>query len=306
MPDRTRCLLQPVAGRATENNMHLTDFFTKKSRVFSIIVGFVLIGIVGYVDYITGRDVSFAIFYLVPIAYITWYTGRPTGTMASLASALTWFFDEYTGTDLSLHPTIPYWNAAGMLGFFLAVTYILAELKDALRKEKEMSGRDHLTGAANSGAFSEAVSVEIKRLEKFGHPFSVAYFDIDDLKKVNNALGRSTGDELLRQVVRAIGGSVRKVDTIARMGGDEFAILLPETNCDYAAATIGKVRENLLLAMSMHDWPVTFSIGVVTFVTPPGSVDDIMKRVDVVMHGMKDAGKNEIRHETVVRENPAS
>lgn len=282
--------------------MHLTGFFKKKSRILSIIAGFILIGIVGYVDYVTGRDVSFAIFYLAPIAYITWYTGRLTGIMASAASALTWFFDEYTGTDLSLHPTIPYWNAAGMLGFFLAVTYILAELKDAVRKEKEMSGRDHLTGAANSVSFNEAANVEISRATRYGHPFSVAYFDIDYFKKINHALGRSTGDELLCQVVATIRGAIRKVDTVARMGGDEFAILLPETNSGHAEAAVAKVRENLMQTMRAHHWPVTFSIGVVTFTTPPVSVDELMKRVDAVMHGVKDGGKNEIRHETADRE----
>ena len=110
--------------------MNLTGFFKKKSRRFSIVIGFILIGIVGYVDYVTGREVSFAIFYLIPIGLITWYTGRQPGVLASVASALTWFFDEYTGTDLTQYPAVPYWNAAGMLGFFLVVTYLLAELKD--------------------------------------------------------------------------------------------------------------------------------------------------------------------------------
>jgi Domain of unknown function (DUF4118) len=115
----------------------LTRFFAKKSRLFSIVLGFVLIGLVGYIDYVTGRDVSFAIFYLIPICYITWYTGRQPGILASIASAMTWFFDEYPGTDFSLHPLAPYWNAAGILGFFLVVTYLLGELKEVLEKEKE-------------------------------------------------------------------------------------------------------------------------------------------------------------------------
>ena len=117
--------------------MNLTDFFSKKSRLFSIIIGIILIGLVGYVDYVTGRDVSFAIFYLIPIGYITWFIGRQPGILASIASAMTWFFDEYTGTDLTTYPVIPYWNAAGMLGFFLVVTYLLAELKVVLEKEKK-------------------------------------------------------------------------------------------------------------------------------------------------------------------------
>ena len=116
--------------------MKLTDFFAKKTRLFSIVLGFVLVGIVGIVDYLTGREFSFAIFYLIPIAFITWFTGRVPGILAAVASALTWFFDEYTGTDLAAYPAVPFWNAAVILGFFLVVSYILAELKDVLDKEQ--------------------------------------------------------------------------------------------------------------------------------------------------------------------------
>jgi diguanylate cyclase (GGDEF)-like protein len=279
--------------------MRLKGFFKKKSRRFSIILGFILIAIVGYVDYVTGREVSFAIFYLIPIGLITWYTGRQPGVLASVASALTWFFDEYTGTDLSRYPAVPYWNAVGMLGFFLVVTYILAELKDAMRKEKKMARTDYLTGAENIGSFTEMVNDEIRRAERYGHPFSVAYFDLDNFKNINVTLGRSTGDDLLRRVVKTIKSATRKTDIVARLGGDEFAILMPETNCEHADAAVAKVQESLLKAMQMNNWPVTFSIGVVTFVTPPESVDALMRAVDAVMHSVMLGGKNEIRHEVV-------
>lgn len=281
--------------------MNLAGFFKKKSRRFSLILGFILIGIVGYVDYATGREVSFAIFYLLPIGLITWYTGRQPGVLASVASALTWFFDEYTGTDLSRYPAVPYWNAVGMLGFFLVVTYILAELKDAMEKEKKSARTDYLTGAENIGSFSEVVNDEIRRAEGYGHPFSVAYFDIDDFKNINVTLGRSTGDELLRQVVKTIKSATRKTDIVARLGGDEFAILMPETSRAHADAAVAKVQESLLHTMQMNNWPVTFSIGVVTFVNPPESVDALLGTVDTVMHGAKLGGKNEIRHEVVVK-----
>lgn len=279
--------------------MNLTGFFKKKSRRFSIILGFILIAIVGYVDYVTGREVSFAIFYLIPIGLITWYTGRQPGVLASVASALTWFFDEYTGTDLSQYPAVPYWNAAGMLGFFLVVTYILAELKDAMRKEKKMARTDYLTGAENIGSFTEMVNDEIRRAERYGHPFSVAYFDLDNFKNINVTMGRSTGDELLSLVVKTIKSATRKADIVARLGGDEFAILMPETNCEHADAAVAKVQGNLLKTMQMNNCPVTFSIGVVTFVTPPESVDALLGTVDAVMHSVMLGGKNEIRHEVV-------
>jgi diguanylate cyclase (GGDEF)-like protein len=286
--------------------MNLTGFFKKKSRLLSIILSFALIGIVGYVDYVTGREISFAIFYLIPIGYITWYTGRQPGILASIVSALTWFFDEYTGTDLAVYPAIPYWNAAGMLGFFLVITYLLSELKEALQKDKKMAGMDYLTGAENIRSFTEMINFEIGRGGGSGHPFSVAYIDIDNLKKVNETMGRSIGDELLCLVVKTIKNSIRKTDTITRLGGDEFVILLPETKCAHADAVVAKVQGNLQQTMLMNSWPVTFSIAVVTFVTPPESVDGLIRTVDAVMHNAKYGNKNEIRHEVVDKESAAA
>lgn len=277
--------------------MNLSSFFAKKSRLWSILIGFILIGIVGYVDYVTGRDISFAVFYLLPIAFITWATGRVPGILAAIASAMTWFFDEYTGIDLSAYPAIPYWNAAGMLGFFLVVSYILAELKEVLEKERKMARMDFLTGADNSRAFAEAAASAISRGQRHGHPFSVAYFDLDNFKKVNDALGHSVGDELLRRVVKTIRNGTMDTDTVARLGGDEFAILLPDTAYEGAQETISKVQKNLLQAMQLNGWPVTFSIGVVTFNTPPASIDALISRVDAVMQSVKSGGKNKVRHE---------
>jgi K+-sensing histidine kinase KdpD len=121
--------------------MHLIDFFEKKTRLGSFILGFILLGIIGYIDKVTGREISFAILYLIAICYITWFAGRLPGVLASIASALICFFDEYTGTELNEHPIIPYWNAGGMFGIFLVVTYLLSELKEVLRKKKE-NGRN--------------------------------------------------------------------------------------------------------------------------------------------------------------------
>jgi K+-sensing histidine kinase KdpD len=124
--------------------MNLKGFFEKKARLGSIILGSILLGIIGYIDKVTGREISFAVLYLIAICYITWFAGRLPGVMASIASALICFFDEYTGTELVEHPIIPYWNAGGMFGVFLIVTYLLSELKIVLSK-KQKNCRDHLS-----------------------------------------------------------------------------------------------------------------------------------------------------------------
>ncbi len=113
--------------------MRLNGFFEKKTRLASIILGSALVGIIGYIDSVTGREISYAVFYLIAVCYITWFAGRLPGVLASIASALICFFDEYTGTGLNEHPITPYWNAGGMLGIFLIVMYLLSEIKEVLR-----------------------------------------------------------------------------------------------------------------------------------------------------------------------------
>jgi len=112
---------------------HLKNFFEKKKRLWSIIFGFALVAIIGYIDTLTGREISYAVFYLIAICYITWFAGILPGILASIASALICFFDEYTGARVSEHPIFPYWNAGGMLGIYLIVLYLLSELKEILK-----------------------------------------------------------------------------------------------------------------------------------------------------------------------------
>ncbi len=114
----------------------LEAFFEKKARLGSIVLGSILLGIIGYIDTVTSREISYAVLYLVAICYITWFAGRLPGMLASIASALICFFDEYTCPELIEHTLIPYWNAAGMLGIFLVASYLLSELQKGLIKRK--------------------------------------------------------------------------------------------------------------------------------------------------------------------------
>jgi diguanylate cyclase (GGDEF)-like protein len=185
------------------------------------------------------------------------------------------------------------------LGFFLLVNYTVSSLKTSLERERDMARTDYLTRVANSRYFSEVASQEIKRAGRYQHPFTVAYLDIDDFKQVNDRWGHSTGDELLGLVAHTIRNNIRSTDAVARLGGDEFALLLPETGYDAAAVVVQKVYLSLLAAMGGKAWPVTFSIGVVTFRTPPDSVDGMLKVADAFMYSVKHSGKNRIKHREI-------
>jgi diguanylate cyclase (GGDEF)-like protein len=170
-------------------------------------------------------------------------------------------------------------------------------LKSTLAQEKEISRIDFLTGIPNRRSFIELANMEINRARRYQHPFTMVCIDLDNFKAVNDCFGHSTGDILLRLVAHTIQENIRVTDTVARLGGDEFAILLPETGRNVAEVIMQKVQKINLDIMRKHGWPVTLSIGVVTLVSPPSTVDEVLKTSDRLMYTAKDNGKNSIQYE---------
>jgi diguanylate cyclase (GGDEF)-like protein len=130
--------------------------------------------------------------------------------------------------------------------------------------------------------------------------------DLDNFKTVNDRFGHSTGDILLRFVAQTLQENIRVTDTVARLGGDEFAILLPETGRNVAEVIMQKIQKINLDIMRRHGWPVTLSIGVVSFTSPPSTVDETLRISDQLMYSAKNNGRNSIQYDVFgTREPPA-
>ena len=138
---------------------------------------------------------------------------------------------------------------------------------------------------------------EIGRAQRTQRPITFCYIDLDNFKSVNDTHGHETGDELLRHVVGALSAHVRPTDLLARVGGDEFAILLPETDYDQAHAVLKRLVAELRAEMNSNNWPVTGSIGAITYTSVPGSVDAMVRRADDLMYDAKKHGKNRLIHQ---------
>jgi diguanylate cyclase (GGDEF)-like protein/PAS domain S-box-containing protein len=169
-----------------------------------------------------------------------------------------------------------------------------AQLNQALERERELARTDVLTRLSNRRAFYEAAENERQRSLRHGHPLTLAYVDVDNFKKVNDTLGHATGDELLVTVADGLRQHLRASDTVGRLGGDEFAILLPETTAQGAESVVRKLSEVLLQEMKSRHWPVSFSIGVATFLHNPPSLDEMIRSADELMYTVKRDGKNKI------------
>lgn len=273
----------------------IIEYFGKQSKLFLITLGFLLLLLIGVLDYLTGTEISVVVFYLLPVALVTWYFGRWTGFLMSTVGAIIWYM-----ANLKMHYShsfVPYWNEFMRLAWFAIFVFILSAFKNAMEHEKKQARIDTLTGIGNTRFFYESANIEISRASRYKHSFTLAYMDVDNFKFVNDRFGHSSGDNLLRLLAETAKNNIRESDVIARLGGDEFAILMPETGYESAQIVISRVQKSLLDAMQMNGWPITFSIGVATFIRRPNSVDEIVKTTDELMYSVKNNGKNSTRHE---------
>lgn len=220
-----------------------------------------------------------------------WIGLRPKTILVSTGAFLIFFIAM---KKFYLRAPLPYYDTLFYSLAFIIFSYLVSSLGALLRREKELERIDALTGIPNRRAFYDLAGLEMSRNRRYKHPFTVAYLDIDNLKMVNYRLGYNTGDSLLQTVARTIKGNIREVDVVSRFGGDEFALLLPETNAESAQVVLSRLRIKLLDAMKSSQWPTTFSFGAATFVTPPSSIEDMVKKAGTLMYSAKNSGPNMI------------
>jgi diguanylate cyclase (GGDEF)-like protein len=258
-------------------------------------VAFVLVGLVTALDFVTGWELSFSIFYLAPISIVTWSIGRRAGLPLAVLSAFAWVAADLMAGREYTHLGIAYWNATSRLGFFVLAVLGLSTLKRALVYART----DPLTGLPNRRAFQEVLHAELTRARRYARALTVAYIDIDGFKRVNDRLGHDGGDDMLRKVARTMRESLRAPDVVARLGGDEFALMLPEADTSSALATLEKIHGALVAAVAASRPSIGFSIGAVTYLSPPDSEGGVMRHADQLMYQAKEGAGGPIRHEEV-------
>jgi len=270
---------------------------SKHSKRTVISSSVALLFLLCWLDYITG-DYSLIIFYLLPVSLTAWFVGKKTGIFFCFLSLL-----ARTTADFSLYPpeqrsSLHYWNIFIEFSFLLIMSVLFSILKNKLDSEKTLARIDPLTKAINRRSFFDLAELEISRAQRYGHPFTIVYIDLDNFKEINDQWGHSTGDRLLITVANTISSNIRSTDILARFGGDEFVVLLPETTGDSAQTTLEKVHRQLRQAMETHNWRVTFSIGAISYRRPPKNVEEAVRSADTLMYEVKRSGKNRLLHIT--------
>jgi diguanylate cyclase (GGDEF)-like protein len=197
-------------------------------------------------------------------------------------------------------------NDLELLRAFAASVARTNDLARAHQKVKDISVRDELTKVYNRRYFNDKIREEFDRASRFDHPLSLLMIDIDHFKKFNDTYGHQAGDAVLATVAKTLAEVVRGVDTVARFGGEEFAVILPETNGGKESAT--RIAERLRQAIEAKkvivrnngaeeiEVNVTISVGVATYKNGKeiASRHDLIGEADAALYQAKDNGRNQI------------
>ena len=269
-------------------------------RPVVLLLGLALIAAIALVDNISGPKLVLNVFYLLPVMLVAWVTASTMyGLVAALATFLIGPLETYLdGLHLYSLP-VALWNAGMRTAVFFIVLLLLAEVRLLVERLKAQSLTDELSGVANRRAFLAVAAREIDRSRRYHHELSLAYLDIDGFKAVNDRNGHAVGDRVLVALAGLARATARSVDTVARIGGDEFVILMPETDAGAALPLAERLREACSQAAGTGTALITCSIGLVTFEQAPKDVEELLTSADLLMYEAKAAGGDGVRHTCV-------
>jgi diguanylate cyclase (GGDEF)-like protein len=282
----------------------MISWIEKRSATQIQALSLALIVAVGLFDYATGLEIAFSIFYFLPLALVGWKVGPRYAAPLCALTAVVWLATDLAAGVEYESVMIPIWNTVTRLATFLLVTTLLGSLRDVARHEEDLARTDAMTGLLNWRGFHEVAEKELTASHERNEPLSVVYIDLDDFKKVNDELGHTMGDKVLVSVAGALDSQTRSSDGVARLGGDEFALLLPSTG----TSGVQEMLENLVhrVRAALIDVPsqVSFSAGAVTFLVPPRTIDELIKRSDALMYEAKRSAKGSYQQTTVGLDDP--
>ncbi|MDB5811417.1 MAG: diguanylate cyclase [Betaproteobacteria bacterium] len=261
-----------------------------------LIPAFTAFALVVAADYFTSYELSLGAFYVLIILAVSWFCGVWWGGLFAFST----MFAEIQIGLLAGNPfsdeAFFYISNGNRLFCYLLIAYLASTIRSLYEQAQSAARVDFVTGATNSTGFYEKVAVEMERHRRSRAPFSVAYVSCDYFKVINDGLGHREGDRVLRTVAQTLQANLRLTDIVARLGSDEFALILPQSAEAEALTVVKKLCGQLAGSMAKHEWPITFSVGVGVFTVVPPDVDRVIAFCDRLMRRVKALGKNKIIH----------
>ncbi|TSE38064.1 putative diguanylate cyclase YdaM [Tepidimonas fonticaldi] len=223
---------------------------------------------------------------------LAWVLGGTTDDPAVLATNR---MNAASATALAILVSILFWRHYARTELLQRALAESNRQLEAQRAELEaLATRDPLTGLLNRREFVRQAEHELARARRLGAPLTLIMLDLDHFKAINDRHGHAVGDEVLRQTARYMAGSTRQTDRVARFGGEEFVLLLPDTSAEQAWHLADKLREGLArVCIPTLGVPVTASLGVASVLgTESVTLEAVLHRADQAMYEAKRSGRN--------------
>lgn len=260
----------------------------------TLIVTLVTAGL-GCIDFMISSEISFSVFYLIPVTLAVFLSGRRLAFVFSVICALVWIAADISSGLKYSSWYVPVWNTLVRLIYFVFHSMLLSQLLLTIQTVEKTALYDALTKAANWRLFEQYTQQILLQAHRKPITITMAYIDLDHFKQVNDSFGHAVGDQVLMVIASAIQAEIRAQDLLARLGGDEFALVLLDAQFDDASNVLQRIRSAVDRHMYMNGWPITLSIGAMVFVRPAQTIEPMLKLVDDLMYDVKNNGKNNIK-----------
>lgn len=288
---------------------HQKLYKTTTYLVFLIIIAALVLAIFGTYRYHVILSVMLTIpmsLYIFGIAFFSWSKGNRSARFFLLGVTSGLIGTAITAlTVMSFIPFTRITYRANDFGIFIDVVLLSIALADRMRMTQEKkiiaekeAKTDILTGLFNRRAYYEISEMEYQKLLRHDRVLSVVMFDVDEFKKVNDTWGHNTGDIVLQHIAKLARETIREYDYAFRMGGDEFLLLLPETNEKQASIMSERLREKIEIEKIIDSrgkaFSVTASFGVVEYTQREMSMEALTRRADEALYQAKKSGRNQV------------
>jgi len=266
---------------------------------YLIIVYVILLSIILITDYSLPLGVAAGVPYVLPIL-VTIFSEKHSHTyyVSVTGAALTilgYFFSDKAGIFWMVIVN----RSLALFVIFITGLFVInrkmseSKIKALNNKLQQQATTDSLTNIGNRLLFSDIINKEIENAIRYNRFFSLIYFDIDHFKNINDTHGHDVGDKVLIKLTQIISNNIRIADSFFRIGGEEFAIILTETDIEAAKNIAEKLREKISNINEGVMASITISIGV-TSMDKTDNTENLMKRADIAMYKSKNNGRNQV------------
>jgi len=272
----------------------VSGFLERRSRRALATIACVTLVLLGVLDYTTGVEIHFLLLYLVPIFIGGWFISKEAGIYLAIFASMIWFVVVSLSGRSYSSVWIPYWNLLMRMAVFTVFAITQAQLRAKLVELSHLASRDFLTGLPNGHAFYQLTAKEMDRA--FGvEPMTLVCIDITGFKWINHRFGYSAGDHMICAIAHTIREHVPRPDLVGRLGGTNFAVLLPNVASDVANLILQRVQSALDAERRKYAHPITFFISAIACTKAPRTVAELLQEADAQMTRIKNGRKDSLQ-----------